>query len=442
MARKKKKGKAAKAAAAAPVIASAEIFKGAQVPLLEHIDSPCFGGKDSLWSLYEKFYLKAVLGSTSAQSQLQALADAGNLPTDTHAQYLWGKILLPGVNIRGQRLVPESYAEAQKYWKKAASHQHAFATEGLGYIAQCRGDSWELAISSWKQTLELCLMPSAAYALGVVHDPLQKAAGPHATFYDFDLSLHYCKKAIEASAGLQEPRGTIAFKKWFTLLSLSADNNPQAEVLPLAEQNYRGLLRKRPAATLAPTGDIDGDIEDFCDAFCEASMEDKDVEDFCDASMEDEDVEECAICLDPLQDPVMLPCGHQLHRHCYDNLLKFAKNNLCPHCRARLPDDLNEGRHSQHPTATSDSDYRTEVDGHQSFMATVNTAVLAHLAEMTRVLGKEGSDKWEDSLRILAQTTDTSKNASDPFGDGDQTMLQCDFPGDAGFGLREVGHTI
>ena len=75
------------------------------------------------------------------------------------------------------RFYGDSNAEAKKYWAKAAAHQHALATDGLAYMAQCRGDAWEDAVRGWKKTLQLCFLPSTAYSLGVVHDPLQNAAG-------------------------------------------------------------------------------------------------------------------------------------------------------------------------------------------------------------------------------------------------------------------------
>jgi hypothetical protein len=113
-----------------------DVFSGPHVFLIKHLDAPCFGGKDALWKLHEAVYVQAVMGNTRAQSELRDLADAGDTSLDAHAQYLWGKLLSTGAGVRGSRIVPESDAEAQHYWLKAAAHGHAFATDGLGVTAQ------------------------------------------------------------------------------------------------------------------------------------------------------------------------------------------------------------------------------------------------------------------------------------------------------------------
>ena len=137
-----------------------ELFSGPQVSLLQHLDSPCFGGKHALTRLFRK-YQKVALGDMNAQKELRALADAGNTAMDAHAQYMWGKILVIGSNIRGARIVPESDACAREYWTKAAAHGHVYATDGLGNIAQRRG-AWIEATAQWKKALQLCLIPISA----------------------------------------------------------------------------------------------------------------------------------------------------------------------------------------------------------------------------------------------------------------------------------------
>lgn len=47
---------------------------------------------------------------------------------------------------------------------------------------------------------------------------------------------------------------------------------------------------------------------------------------------------ECAICLDPIPNPMTLPCGHQYHHQCIEQLMISSnQQQSCPLCRAPIP---------------------------------------------------------------------------------------------------------
>ena len=46
-------------------------------------------------------------------------------------------------------------------------------------------------------------------------------------------------------------------------------------------------------------------------------------------------VPRCPICYDPIREPVVFPCGHEICRECFDHSLKTA-NFYCPLCRKRV----------------------------------------------------------------------------------------------------------
>lgn len=52
----------------------------------------------------------------------------------------------------------------------------------------------------------------------------------------------------------------------------------------------------------------------------------------------------CAICSDPLKDPVRLECGHQFNRACINKWVK--KRKACPTCRTKTnyPGDTKAAR--------------------------------------------------------------------------------------------------
>ena len=53
------------------------------------------------------------------------------------------------------------------------------------------------------------------------------------------------------------------------------------------------------------------------------------------------EINECAICLEGLNDNLQkLECGHTFHRKCIDDLRKYQMNQVCPLCRAKLPDSI------------------------------------------------------------------------------------------------------
>ena len=55
-----------------------------------------------------------------------------------------------------------------------------------------------------------------------------------------------------------------------------------------------------------------------------------------------EDREECAICLDYIQPTAAslctLPCSHRYHASCVDELRSQGVQQVCPLCRAELPE--------------------------------------------------------------------------------------------------------
>ena len=57
------------------------------------------------------------------------------------------------------------------------------------------------------------------------------------------------------------------------------------------------------------------------------------------AAEESENFEECCICLDSMSEGTLtLDCGHTFHKDCIDELRKKGVQQVCPLCRAELPD--------------------------------------------------------------------------------------------------------
>ena len=55
---------------------------------------------------------------------------------------------------------------------------------------------------------------------------------------------------------------------------------------------------------------------------------------------DEETGEECAICLDELQQPQTMPCGHRFCRNCVDSMRRhgITEVQVCPLCRGAMPD--------------------------------------------------------------------------------------------------------
>jgi hypothetical protein len=50
----------------------------------------------------------------------------------------------------------------------------------------------------------------------------------------------------------------------------------------------------------------------------------------------------CSICFEPFTDPNELNCGHTFCRGCIRAHMLHGVNDMCPHCRAQLPSQLQD----------------------------------------------------------------------------------------------------
>jgi hypothetical protein len=214
------------------------LIAGPLVSLLDHLDSPCFGGKGSFIQLAKSTYFKACtrrgsqLEQRDVHTKLHALADGGN----AHAQFLWGKLLYDETSgLTDRSVCPHDDGMAQRYWQQAAEKRHAYAVEGLGTLAQRRGD-WAEAMPRWNQALALCVLPAAAFNLGVTHDP-HCADSPRA-YDDYSKALNFYRTTARAKLA----RASAADPMDRMVLMLGSGNECQSIFLDLGRKNHSGLL--------------------------------------------------------------------------------------------------------------------------------------------------------------------------------------------------------
>ena len=71
------------------------------------------------------------------------------------------------------------------------------------------------------------------------------------------------------------------------------------------------------------------------------------------------EAEECAICLEPFKDPVLLPCTHTYCRAC----LQGMRQDACPTCRAPLPAEF-----AQHAAELVIDDARKQLEAERKMI--------------------------------------------------------------------------